>query len=461
MALDRILVTKREEVAARRAALPLERVREGLEPSDRPFEAALRSRRPAFICEIKPASPSEGPIRPADAMGPAIETYARHADAVSVLTDATWFGGSFDLLRRVRRSVSQPVLCKDFVLDPYQVYEARRAGADAVLLMLSVLDDAAWRDCARAAAECGMGILTEAHSAAETDRAVALGAPVIGLNNRNLGTLAVDLATTPALAARVPADRVLIAESGIRTRADVTRLRPLVDGFLVGTALMRAADPDAALRDLVYGWTKVCGLTRPEDARHAADRGATHGGLIFAPESPRRVTPRQALAIRRAAPLRFVGVFVNESSDRVAELAQTLDLAAVQLHGEETPDVLDRLRRKLPDGVEIWKAVRVVDTIPANAWNADRLLLDRYDPASRGGTGRPFDWSVLEGVTRPDGCILSGGVGPDNLARALATGLDAFDVNSAVESAPGEKDPVLLDRLMAARRQAGPQESRS
>lgn len=454
MALDAILANKRSEVAIRRATTPLATVVEGLARSNRDFEGALRHARPAFILEVKPASPSEGPLRDVAELTPAIACYGRRADAVSVVTDGRYFGGSFELLARVRALVPQPILCKDFVLDPYQVYEARRAGADAVLLMLSVLDDAGYRACEAAAASVGMGILTEVHSATEMTRAKALGARVIGINNRDLRTLAVDLDTTPGLARSAPSTAIVIAESGIRARADVRRLAPAVDGFLIGTALMGAADVDRAARRLIYGETKVCGLTSAPDGAAAERAGATHGGVIFAPESPRWVTEGAAREIRDATGLDMVGVFVNASPRMVASTAATLRLAAVQLHGEEDASYLSALGPMLSTDCEIWKAIRVPHgTVPEpESWGTDRVLLDGFEPGRRGGTGRRFDWSVLRGLRSAERVILSGGLTAENLPEAAGLPVDAFDVNSGVETEPGRKSPDELARFFSARR---------
>jgi indole-3-glycerol phosphate synthase / phosphoribosylanthranilate isomerase len=453
MAIDAILAATRRDLAARQAARPLDRIRAGLAPSDRPFRRALEGPGPAFILEVKPRSPSEGDLRDPAAMAPAVAAYARHASAVSVLTDRPFFGGSPELLARVRATVPQPVLCKDFIVDPYQVYEARAHGADAVLLMLSVLDDATWRACAAAAAALGMGTLTEVHDAAEMRRARTLGADVIGINNRDLRTLGVSLDVTRALAAAAPAGALLIAESGIRGPADVAALRPLVDGFLVGTALMRAPDPDRATRALVFGRTKICGLTREADAAAAAAAGATHGGLVFAPESPRCVTEAAAARVRAAAPLDWVGVFVNEDPARVAALATALDLAAVQLHGEESPEQVAALRPRLPAGCAVWKAVRVTGPVPPwQSTGADLVLLDGHAAGRRGGTGHTFDWGVLAGMPDLDRYGVGGGLHPGNAAAAAMLGAGLLDASSRLERAPGVKDADVVRRFLEARR---------
>jgi indole-3-glycerol phosphate synthase/phosphoribosylanthranilate isomerase len=328
--------------------------------------------------------------------------------------------------------------------------------------MLSVLDEASYRDCVAAAAESGIATLTEVHSDDELEVALRTGAPVIGINNRDLTTLRVDLDVTRQLARLVPADRVVICESGIRSHAEVRRLAPLVDGFLVGTSLMRATVLPEAVRALVFGMTKVCGLTRPEDARAAFEAGATHGGLIFAPGSPRRVTVDQAAVVRQAAPLRWVGVFVNERAEVVADYARRLGLAAVQLHGDESRTDIAALRPALPRGCDVWKAVPVIDRIPMVAdTGADRVVLDAASPAQRGGTGARWDWSLLADHPDLDRLVLAGGLTPELATAAEATGVGGLDVNSGVEERPGIKCPVRLAAFFQARRGLGRERSAS
>lgn len=451
MTLDAILVRKREEVRLAKAARPLADLLPLLQPSDRSFVGALRDRSPAFIMEVKPRSPSEGPIRAEADLEPVLAAYRLRADAVSVLTDTTFFGGSPALLARVRATVRQPILAKDFIVDPYQVAALRLAGADAVLLILAALDDPTYRAAAALATSLGMGVLTEVHDEAEMARAVTLGAAMIGINARNLKTMAVSLAAIPAIAARAPAGTLLIAESGIRDRGDIVRIGPSVDGFLIGTTLMRASDPDSVARRLVFGPTKICGLTRPEDAAVAAHAGATHGGLVFAP-SRRQVNLAMAARIRASAPLAWVGVFADDHPDRIGEAAEHLGLRAVQLHGAETREVAEQVRQRLPDDVELWRAVPVSDTIGPLTPPADRWLLDNGTGRAFGGTGRTFDWSLLPTVERPEACIVSGGLTEANVGRVPRVGVDFFDVSSGVESEPGRKDPDRIRRFLIARR---------
>lgn len=455
MVLDGIVAGKREEVARRKAASP-GGLFDTLQRSDRSLEDALRRPQTGFILECKRSSPSGGLIRQDFDPDRIAAAYAPYADAISVLTDGPHFGGSFDDLTRVSRGVAQPVLCKDFIVDPWQVSEARYHGADAVLLMLSVLDDDAWRACAARAEDLAVDVLTEVHTEPELTRAVRLGARVIGINNRDLRTLAIDLDTVRKLAPLVPIDRVVVCESGIRGHDDVRSLRQRVNAFLVGSSLMEQPDLPAAVRRLIFGVNKVCGLTRPVDARIAEAAGATHGGLIFAEESPRRVTLEEAERVRNAAHLEWVGVFVNPAPEEVIGAATTLDLAAVQLHGEEPPDWIRALRERLPDGCRIWKAIRVRDRLPAVAdTGADGLVLDGWTADRRGGTGKSFDWRLLPSYPERDRVFLGGGLTPEIVQAAAEFGTLGLDVNSGVESAPGRKDPARLAAYFSARRGRG------
>jgi indole-3-glycerol phosphate synthase len=257
--LQRILARKAEEIAERSAVLPLAELSARIEdaPPVRGFAAAVEEKLaaglPAVIAEVKKASPSKGVIR-ADFDPPAIaRSYARAGAAcLSVLTDRDFFQGSEEYLRQARAACELPVLRKDFVIDPYQVYEARAIGADCILLIVAALDDAALLELSLLAAELELDVLCEVHDIGELERALALPVPLIGVNNRDLRTFETTLDTSLALKARMAGDdRVLVAESGIHTREDVARLRAAdIHAFLVGEAFMRAGDPGQALGQL-------------------------------------------------------------------------------------------------------------------------------------------------------------------------------------------------------------------
>jgi len=256
--LDKILAVKREEVAAAKAAMPFVAMRREAEAqaSTRNFIGALRNKiaagKPAVIAEIKKASPSKGVLRkdfhPADIAA----SYERGGAAcLSVLTDHDFFQGSPDYLRAARAACTLPVLRKDFLIDPYQVYEARAMGADCILLIVSALSVVQMQEMETIADRLGMAVLVESHDGAEVESALQLKTPLIGINNRNLRTFEVSLDTTLNQLDRIPGDRIVVTESGILGPADVARMHSHnVNAFLVGEAFMRAADPGAELARL-------------------------------------------------------------------------------------------------------------------------------------------------------------------------------------------------------------------
>lgn len=264
--LNAIIAHKREEVAASRAAVsPAEmRARATAAPPPRDFAVAVAGPPVRIVAEVKRASPSAGSIRPdADPAATARLYEAAGAAAVSVLTDRRYFSGSPDDLRAVRRAVGLPVLRKDFVIDPYQVYEARAIGADAVLLIAGTLPKADLSALRRLTADLGMTALVEVHTEGDLGEALEAGARVIGINNRNLRTLGIDLETTARLRPRIPAGITVVSESGIETPADVARVcRAGVDAILVGTTLMARSDPAAHLRALRLAAEQIGGLQR-------------------------------------------------------------------------------------------------------------------------------------------------------------------------------------------------------
>jgi indole-3-glycerol phosphate synthase len=257
--LARIVADKQAHVAARRQERPLAEVEAAAKVADAPrgFARALKSAiaggRYGLIAEIKKASPSKGLIRP-DFDPPSLaRAYASGgATCLSVLTDEPYFQGRDEFLVQARRAVSLPALRKDFMIDPYQVAEARALGADCILLIMACLDDALACELARLAHAWGMDVLVEVHDEAELERALAVDGDLIGVNNRNLKTLAVDLATTEQLAPKVPKDRVLVAESGLGTPADLLRMAKVgASAFLIGESFMRQPDVEAAVRALL------------------------------------------------------------------------------------------------------------------------------------------------------------------------------------------------------------------
>ncbi|WP_241624058.1 bifunctional indole-3-glycerol-phosphate synthase TrpC/phosphoribosylanthranilate isomerase TrpF [Rosenbergiella epipactidis] len=438
--LQKIVDDKKIWIAARKAAQPLSDFQAEVTPSDRSFTQALRKHNPAFILECKKASPSKGLIR--DVFDPAAiaAVYRDYASAISVLTDEKYFQGDFAFLPIVRQAVHQPVLCKDFMVDPYQVWLARYYQADAILLMLSVLDDDQYRLLAEVAKTLQMGILTEVSNQEELARAIALKAEVVGINNRDLRDLSVDTDKTRQLASQLPAGTLVISESGIQHYSQINDLNHYAQGFLVGSSLMAEDDLRFAVKRLLSGENKVCGLTRSQDAQDAYQAGALYGGLIFVEGSPRCVNEEQAKRIIDSAPLRYVGVFRDVEVGDIVLKVEALGLSAVQLHGSEDPSYVRRLRDLLPASCQIWKAFKIEGHLPDRGWiGVDRYVFDN----GHGGSGQCFDWQLL--ADQPlDDIILAGGLNADNIASVLALGCAGVDLNSGVETSPGIKDKQKL-----------------
>ncbi|WP_086868669.1 bifunctional indole-3-glycerol-phosphate synthase TrpC/phosphoribosylanthranilate isomerase TrpF [Kosakonia pseudosacchari] len=438
--LAKIVADKAVWVAARKEQQPLASFQNDVVPSTRRFYDALQGARTAFILECKKASPSKGVIRNDFDPARIAAIYKNHASAISVLTDEKYFQGSFDFLPIVSGIAPQPILCKDFIIDAYQIYLARHYQADACLLMLSVLDDEQYRQLAAVAHSLNMGVLTEVSNEEELQRAIALEAKVVGINNRDLRDLSIDLNRTRELAPRLGTGVTVISESGINTYAQVRELSHFANGFLIGSALMSHDDLDAAVKRVLLGENKVCGLTRPEDAQAAHQAGAIYGGLIFVASSPRAVTQAQAQAVKQAAPLQYVGVFRNADPEEVVANVIALDLVAVQLHGDEDQAYIDTLRERLPAKTQIWKALSVGDSLPERRFrHVDKYVFDN----GQGGSGKRFDWSLLAGEPL-DNVILAGGLSADNCVQAAKTGCAGLDFNSGVESEPGIKDASKL-----------------
>ncbi|WP_343344746.1 bifunctional indole-3-glycerol-phosphate synthase TrpC/phosphoribosylanthranilate isomerase TrpF [Sphingomicrobium sp. XHP0239] len=443
--LARIVARKRGEVAERLSKVPR------AEPTRRSLIGALRRPGARFIMEVKPKSPSGHVAR--HTPDEAVSAYRHVADALSVLTDGPDFGGSPELLQHIRGNYGGPILAKDFIVDPVQVDEARSLGADAVLVMLSVLDDATAKATVERARRFAMDALVEVHDENELERALALDAALIGINNRDLKTLTTDLAVTERRAPKVPDTVTLISESGIAGHRDAARLAGCVDGFLVGSHLMAAPDIAFAARELVHGVTKLCGMTRVADVAMAARAGATHVGFIFAPGTPRFLGVERARTLTmmaKDAGLRTVGVFRGVADETIAETARTLRLDAVQIHEAAPRDRVGSLREALREGTELWGLAPVEDgTIGASPEGVDRTIFDTSRAGASGGTGVSFDWSALAERADLGDAMLAGGIGPDNVAAAAQVGAYGLDLCSGVEAEPGTKDSDKVADLFA------------
>lgn len=413
--------------------------------SERSLFDALGAPDASYIMECKSASPSLGTIREDYKPGEIASVYSRYASAISVLCEPDYFGGDYDHLATVAATTHLPVLCKDFIIDEVQIYAARYFGADAILLMLSVLSDDEYAHLAAVAASLRMDVLTEVIDEEEAARATALGARIFGVNHRNLHDLTIDLDRSARLAQLAPDGAVVVAESGIRDAATVRRLGGHADAFLVGSQLTSQPDIDRACRELVYGPNKVCGLRSASAAQAVKAAGALYGGLIFEDASPRNVSRETAADIIAAEPgLDYVAV--SRRTHGYDALVQP-GITAVQVHAPyqgslvAERELIQRVRDEVD--VEVWRAVDMTaaSDVAGIAELVDRLVLD----SGAGGTGERFDWSR---ITTTD-ALLAGGLTPDNLGEALGTGCLGLDMNSGFEDPRGHKDAAALRRGFA------------
>jgi indole-3-glycerol phosphate synthase len=381
------------------------------------FAEALAQPGFGAVAEFKRRSPSAGDISPGARVEDVVAGYeAGGARAVSVLVDAA-FAGSLDDLRAARASTRLPLLAKGFFSTEQHLRELREAGADAALLILRDLDEPTVAQLMRAAEGLGLDALVEAHDEGELERATRLGAQVIGVNARDLGTFRIDRAAQLELVAKAPRGRIVVAESAIQTRAQAAAAELAgADAVLVGTSLMRAGEPGAKLRDLLSRpLVKVCGLTRQEDVDAAVEAGADLCGFIFAEGSPRRA----AGALPVPETVLSVAVFVGEPEERGTDL--------VQLYEREEGTVRGRDAVLLRDGEPV---ARVAD-LP---WDGDD----------------PDHWQNARGDDR---LVLAGRLGPDNVRAAIrAVQPWAVDAASQLESAPGVKDHGKVRAFVAEAR---------
>ncbi|HYX12484.1 MAG TPA: hypothetical protein VE817_10885, partial [Candidatus Acidoferrum sp.] len=438
-------------------------------PPPRPILDRLAAPGLHLIAEIKRSSPSAGTIAAADedivARARAYE--AGGATAISVLCEPHWFGGSVDDLRAVRAAVSIPVLAKEFVVEEIQLPHLRAAGSDLVLLLAVLHSRERLADLVERALGIGLEPLVEAHDERELEDALATNVRLIGINNRDLRTLAVDTDRAIRLRELVPADRLVVAESGVRDPSTVAAWRAAgFDAALVGEALVRAADSAAAARSFVAAgrmpadpanrvaaaFVKVCGITDAEGVLAAVRSGADAIGLNLVPGTPRELTLEEAIALARVArslsttPPRIVAITADAGARRIAEVVAALDPDAVQFNGDESAEELAAAGRPA------WKALRVSNEDDAASvvgrahvfldGGAERILLDAAGGPHPGGTGIRIATELASAVAREVPIILAGGLDPANVAGALR---DVAAVG--VDSASGtERPPVVGER---------------
>ena len=455
MFLERIVAQTRLDLEQRKQERPLEEMMR-LAIAQPPPRDLLETIRPGrskskvrLIAEVKRASPSKGLLAPhLDPVELARSYEANGAAAISVLTEPHFFLGSPEYLTAIKQAVNIPVLRKDFIMDEYQVYEARAWDADAILLICAILDDQQLRRLLKAAHDQHMRCLVEVHSAEETRRAVAAGAVVIGINSRDLVTFDMHPSLVRELRQLIPADRVVVAESGIHTAADARRLaRYDVQAMLVGESLVKSNDVAMQMRSLLQGanesvQVKICGLRTQEHLNAAIDAGADMLGFVFYEPSHRYLEPQGVQALW-ASPINrgpteqrlpdLVGVFVNKDAGFINDVAEQVGLHFVQLHGHESPDFCQQIKRPVLKALHLHTHADkgMIKAYQETTW---RILLDTPTPAW-GGTGVTHDWSLAHSVATEIPIMLAGGLTPENVAEAISQVHPwGIDVSSGVET---------------------------
>lgn len=450
MALDDLVNRARAALDQRLRARDAAMFRRRAHPTRRSLSRALSGDQLGYILACERPAPSQRISRVDFDAQALARTYAPFADALAVSTYAALpqqalSGARGSALGAVRGEVDMPVVCTDVIVDPIQIHETRYYGADAVLLMLSALDDATLERCMQAAEELSMDVILTVRDEDELRRALAKSTGIIGLDARSYEG-AGDADVVARLAAKVPDERLCIGIARLDDHARARQMRPRVDALMGAGSLLDRDDVPRAVRELIFGRVKVCGLTHADHIQAAWRAGASRAGLIFAPGSARQITYDRARSLRAAAPIDYVGVFVDEPIEDVVCCAQRLGLSAVQMHGQEQNDYLLELRRQLPERVELWKAVALRGELPKlSSIHADRILLDNV------GRGAAFDWSRLSELDERERqrIILGGGLSPDNAAHADALGTWGLDVNLGVETSAGQKSQPLLERFFA------------
>lgn len=375
------------------------------------------------------------------------KTYEKFASCISVLADSKYFLGSYENIKIVSQHSTKPILCKDFIIDAFQIKLARVMGANAVLLMLSVLDDKNYLELFNLAKSLNMSVLTEVSNQQEIKRLLKLQYDIIGINNRDLHTLTTDINNTLKLRSLLPKDVLVMSESGIHSHAQIKALAPYVNGFLVGSSLMKEKDLKKVCVKLILGENKVCGLTRIKDAKAVYKNHFIYGGLIFEKSSPRYIKPKKALKITKAVKkLDFVGVFVKDGIKKITKnTLKRLDLKAVQLYGYSQQEIA-QLKKSLPKTCAIWQVVNVMSANDlAPKIKETSLILYDAKGDKMGGNGVSFDWGILENVKTP--FMLAGGLNLDNIQKALKVKALGLDFNSGLEISPGIKNKDKIKRL--------------
>lgn len=449
MILDEIVINKRLDVVKAKASFPLNQFRGKIRPSDRSLNAIVKDRGLGLIAEFKRHSPSEDQILKSMDLPSVLKIYDQHpyVNAISILTDKKYFNGSLMDLKMASGITSKALLRKDFIIDEYQIYESRYFGADVILLIARILTEQELKHFVRKAEALKMDVLFEIHNEGELEKLPA-GAKFIGINNRDLDTLKIDIHNTVTLSAKVRKkhpDAVVLTESGVRQRGHISKLKKFADAALVGTGLLKSGDLQRGISHLFRPAVKICGITNQKDGDAAVRSGADLIGFVFHKRSKRFIEAENAAEIikdmRKGYPnVLSTAVFADEGDEEKRGIFCKTGADLIQgftpvtgLAPEKQISVL-RINNNLP-------------RIPAEMMKGYALLFDSYHAEEAGGTGKSFNWNNLKELPDSVNIGIAGGIGVSNVGDLLTLRPDLIDLSSSIEKKPGIKDHELITRF--------------
>ena len=410
------------------------------------FKKALSDRtKKNFILECKKSSPTLGNFCKDFDLDKITECYNTRASAISVLCEKHFFNGSSEYLSYVKSKTNLPVLYKDFVISKEQIDDAYVSGADAVLLMLSLLDNDTYLSLYSYAKSLNLDVLTEVDNEEQARFAKEHNIDIVGINNRNLRTLEIDIDNAKELSKIFDSNTIVVSESGINEHSDLFYLRD-ISCFLIGSSLTKSDDIVFKANSMLYGTNKICGITTKEALEATIDVHASIAGFIFFEKSVRNISVEKAAEFANFArgKIRFAGVFVNEALDTVELIAKKVGLDYVQFHGSEDDEYINELKNRLKD-IRVIKALNIESTddfskIDNYIQSCEYIILDSKNP----GSGCSFDWNTIPDSYDKSKILLSGGIGPDNVQKALSLGFAGLDLNSKLEETKGIKSVTKI-----------------
>jgi anthranilate synthase/phosphoribosyltransferase len=430
-----IIENKEKEVETRKKKKSLKEIKKNLKPSKRNLKKALQEDGVSLIAEIKKASPSMKLKKQLPKVSDLAKIYEKSgASAISVLCDKKYFKGSLTDLEKAHKAVEHtPLLCKDFIVDEYQIYEARQSGADAILLIASVLSQKQIEEFLKIAKSLKMDAICEVHNIEELKKVLKTKAEIIGINNRNLHDFTINLETTNSLVNLIPKNKTIVSESGIKDKKAIEKLSKRVDAILVGTSIVQAKDITEKIQQLTSQSDKrpilkICGVRSEKIAKACEELGVDMIGLNFVPTSKRKISQKVAKAIcKNMQNTKTVGVFQNQNIEEVNALAKKLNLDYIQLHGDESLSYIEKCTRPVIKAIKICQKSDLKKIKKYK--NVSTVLLDGPIP----GSGTPFDQKLLKRLNK--NVFIAGGINERNLKSILkCSRLRGIDLASGVET---------------------------